>query len=98
MANNTAGIRGELLLNLALDEIYHDTSVEPQLARLVVHATLIDARSRALIARKTFTENAPVADPAAASAVTALNEAATALIDDMTGWVETQSKQASKSK
>ncbi len=96
VANNTAGIRGDMLLNLALDEIYHDTSVTPQQARIVMQASLIDVPSRSLIARRTFVETAPVDDPDAVSAVAALNAAATALTDHLTQWVEEKSERRAK--
>lgn len=93
VAGETAGVRGDLMLNLALDEIYHDTSSTPQQARIVLQAALVDMNTRALIAKHIFVEAASVSAPDASSAVAALNVATTALIDKIVYWVERSSEQ-----
>ncbi len=92
VANATAGIRGDLLLNLSLEEIYHDTAAQPPVARIALQAALIQASDRSLLARKRFESTAQVKTPDAASAVTALNSATTELIDQLSAWVEQQSQ------
>lgn len=96
VANSTAGIRGDLVLNLSLDEIYHDTIAQPASAKLVLHATLIESSTRSLIARKRFAHSAGVSDPEAASAVKALNQATSSLIDELSEWVEQRSRSVAK--
>lgn len=92
VANTTAGIRGDLLLNLSLEEIYHDTATQPPVARISLQAALIRVSNRSLIARQQFQQAAVVSSPDAASAVTAMNAATTDLIDELADWVEKQSQ------
>ena len=46
VAASTAGVRGDLLLSLRLDELYLDVSVEPARVRLGISAELVDWRQR----------------------------------------------------
>ena len=93
VASSTAGIRGDLLLNLTLDEMYHDTTASPPLARVVVRAVLVDPRQRRQLAQQRFEKTSVVANPDAVSAVRAINAATTDLLDDLSSWVEQQSHQ-----
>ncbi|MEZ5740478.1 MAG: ABC-type transport auxiliary lipoprotein family protein [Burkholderiaceae bacterium] len=97
VASATAGIRADLVLNLTLDEIYHDTLQLPGTGRVVVVAELIDPRTRSLLGRQRFQAEAPVAEPAAASAVRALSEALTRLLDELGAWVRETASGAARS-
>lgn len=88
VAGSTAGIRGDLVLNLTLDELYHDAQASPQQGRIAMHAELIDLRTRTLVARRDFEAARTVRDSDSAGAVAALNEALTAMLGDLALWVE----------
>ncbi len=93
VASSTAGIRGDLLLNLTLDEMYHDTTASPPVARVVVRAVLVDPAQRRQLAQQRFETTSVVANPDAVSAVRAINTATTSLLDELSSWVEQQSLQ-----
>jgi ABC-type uncharacterized transport system auxiliary subunit len=88
VAQGTAGIRGDIVLNLALEHLYHDVSTTPGLARVAIAAELVDWRDRALVARRTFERTAPVARESADAAVDAINRALADLLDELVAWVE----------
>lgn len=86
------GAKGALRLNTHLEEIYHDASQEPGTARITVAAELVDAASRAVLARRTFTRSAPAASYDAPGAVSGFNQALAALLGDIEGWVDAESR------
>ena len=88
VASTTAGVKGDLVLNLRLDEFYHDVSAAPGSARVEVTAELVDATGRAVLARRRFTQSAPVASENARAAVVAFNQATAALLDEVAAWIE----------
>ena len=88
VAQSTSGVRGQLLLNVSLDELWHDASAEPGAMRIAASAELIDWRTRALVARRSFSALVPVNQPAAAAAAAASNRAVAALLDELAPWVE----------
>lgn len=92
VAESTAGIRGDLLLQLSLDEIYHDAAAVRPVGRVAVRAELIDSRNRTLVARERFEAQAPVATSDAAGAVRAMNAATGQMLDDVARWVEVKSR------
>lgn len=94
VAPTTAGVRGEVVLHLRLEEFYHDVSEKPGSVRIEATAVLVDSVQRTLIARRRFVESAPVADENARAAVSALNQATSALLDEMAAWVEAAAAQA----
>jgi cholesterol transport system auxiliary component len=79
-----------LVLETHLDEIYHDAAVPPGTSRIVITATLVDAASRAAIARRTFVHSAPATSYDAPGAVRAFDVALSALLDDVMAWVDTE--------
>jgi len=87
------GAKGVLRLNTHLEEIYHDASQEPGTARITIAAELVDGASRAVLARRTFTRSAPAASYDAPGAVSGFNQALAALLGDIEGWVDAQSRQ-----
>jgi len=88
VAQSTAGVRGDLMLNLSLEHLYHDVSSSPGRARVALIAELLHWRERVLLARRSFERTAPVAREAADAAVDATNRAFSALLDDLCPWVE----------
>lgn len=85
--SSTAGVRGDLLLTLRLDELYLDTSVQPAQARLGVTAELIDWRQRTLLARRRLQHAAVVNQADAAGLAAAGSRALGALLDELAPWV-----------
>jgi len=88
VAQSTAGVRGDLLLRLALDDLYHDVTRPPGEACVGITAELVDWRARVLLGRRVFEHRAPVAEPSAAAAATATSLAVGALLDALAPWVE----------
>jgi cholesterol transport system auxiliary component len=88
VASTVAGVRGDLVLSLRLDELLHDDSVQPGAVRLSVTADLLDWRTRQLVARRTFEHSAPVPLREARGAARAANEAVTAMLDALSVWTE----------
>jgi len=88
------GVAGDLLLNISVNDFYHDAAASPGTARVEVAAELIDRNTRKLIARQTFAATAPVADPNSAAAATALSAASTKVLDDLVVWIEARSTPA----
>jgi len=93
VATSTVGLRGDISLNLTLDELFHDTVNSPEQARLVVTAELVNQRQRKLIARRQFTNEFPIETPTAANAVRAMSESLSTLLDNLEIWVVDNSRQ-----
>lgn len=89
---NAAGMSGDLqgdwLLDLRVDEFYHDVSVKPGQVRLVVQADLINRRSQQLQASRTFHLHAEAPTHDAAGAVAGFAAATTLWLDQVSTWVE----------
>lgn len=85
---STSGLRGELLLRVALEELLHDAADEPGAGRVAVDAELIDWTRRTRIARRRFARSAPAQAANAAGAASAISRALTDLLDDLAPWVE----------
>lgn len=83
-----SGVRGDLVLNLHLAELYHDAADAPGRARVVLVAELLDPARRTLLARRTFEQSAPAASYDAPGAVRGFSEAVAALLDDIAAWVD----------
>ena len=86
VVQSVAGVRGDLLLTLRIDELTHDDSVQPGQMRLAVVAELVDWRHRRFIQRQRFEHSAPVVTADAQGASQAANVAATALLDSLAVW------------
>lgn len=85
------GVAGDLLLNITVNDFFHDATSSPGAARVDVAAELIDRNTRKLIARQTFVASAAVEQANSAAAAAALSEASTKLLDDLAAWVEAKS-------
>jgi len=88
------GVAGDLLLNLEVNDFFHDAAATPGTARVDVAAELIDRATRKLIARQNFTAVAPVAQENSTAAAAALSAASTKVLDDLVAWLETKSASA----
>lgn len=87
VASTTAGIRGDVVLNTRLEEFYHDAGANPGSVRIEVSAEIVDLGARTLVSRRSFAQSAPVAGGNAQAAVAAFNQAATALLGEISAWV-----------
>ena len=97
VAQSTAGVRGELMLNLTLEHLYHDVSTSPGRARIAIVAELVQWRTRSLIARRSFERSAPAERETAAAAFDATGRALAALLDDLSAWVEAEAQKPAAS-
>lgn len=88
VAQSTAGVRGDLMLRLSLDEFVHDAAVPPGRVRVALRADLIEWSDRTLLARRVFTASEPLATEDAAAAVAGFNRAVTRVLDELAPWVE----------
>lgn len=88
VAATTAGVKGDLVLNTRLEELYHDASANSASVRVEVSAELVDYGARTVVARRRFTQSAPTAGEAAPAAVAAFNQAVTVLLDEVSAWIE----------
>ncbi|MEZ5596133.1 MAG: ABC-type transport auxiliary lipoprotein family protein [Pseudomonadales bacterium] len=82
------GVGGDLLLGIAVEDIYHDAAEKPGVARLTVRADLINRQSRTLLARRTFAATARLAAANPAAFTRAMGEATATLFDELVPWLE----------
>jgi ABC-type uncharacterized transport system auxiliary subunit len=80
------GVSGDLMLNITVDELVHDTVAARGRVRLT--AELVDRADRSLVARRRFEAEAPVASANAQGAVDALSHALTSVLDELLPWLE----------
>ena len=85
----TAGsyVRGDMLLDTALVEFYHDARNAPGEVRLVLRAELVDLRQRTVRARRVFEQQVPLASYDAAGAAEASSVAVGRVLDDLADWL-----------
>lgn len=88
VAQTLAGVRGDVVLSLRLDELIHDDSGAAGAVRASLTAELVDWRSRTLVARRAFSQRAAVPSRDARGAAAAASAAVTALLDELAPWVE----------
>jgi len=84
----TAGVNADVLLNVTVEELYHDLAVKPTVVRVQLAGEVVDWRSRTLMGRRSFAAVTPVAQDDAKSAVDAINRAVTQILDALVPWVE----------
>jgi len=89
VASTTAGVRGDVVLNTRLEELYQDTGASPGRVVVEVTAELVDYTERTMVARQRFAQSAATGGDNAVAAVSAFNQALTALLDEVSAWVET---------
>jgi ABC-type uncharacterized transport system auxiliary subunit len=80
------GLRGNLVLNVTVDELVHDTVTAR--GRLHLTVELIDRANRSLVARHRFATEAPVTQENSRGAADALSRALTAALDEVMAWLE----------
>ena len=80
-------VRGDVLLDTALVEFYHDASSEPGQMRLVLRAELVDLKQRKLLGRRVFEQSAPLATFDAAGAAQASSQVVGYVLDDLSAWL-----------
>lgn len=90
VAQTLSGVRGDVVLTLRLDELIHFDGAAPGSVRATVTAELVDWRTRTMVGRRTFSQQAPVATRDARGAAAAASVAVTALLDELTPWVATR--------
>ena len=88
------GVAGDLLLNISVNDFFHDAASPPGTARVEVTAELIDRNTRKLVARQTFAATAPVAQANSAAAAASLSEASTKILDELAAWTEAKAAPA----
>jgi len=88
VASTTSGVRGDLILNTRLEELYQDTSASPGRVVVEVTAEIVDHAERTMMARRRFTQSIATTGDNAAAAVTAFNQATTTLLEEVSAWVE----------
>jgi cholesterol transport system auxiliary component len=86
VAPATAGVSGTFVLSTHLEEIYHDASISPGQARIVLTAELSDPARRSNPAQRRFTASAPVATADAEGAVQAFDVVLGPLLDEIADW------------
>jgi cholesterol transport system auxiliary component len=81
-----SGVGGDLVLNLTVNELVHDTVAAS--GRLELTLELVDRTTRTLVARRRFNAAAPVTQENARGAVEALSQALTTVLDEVVPWLE----------
>ena len=94
VAATTAGVKGDLVLNTRLEELYHDASAGRGSVRVEMSAVLVDRVQRTVVARHDFAQSASTESDTAAAAVVAFDRAVTALLDEESAWVEDMARPA----
>lgn len=87
VASTTAGAKGDLILNTRLEELYVDASARPASVRITLAAELVDLGQGVIIARHRFEKSTPTVGDSASEAVVAFDNAATALLGEVSAWV-----------
>jgi ABC-type uncharacterized transport system auxiliary subunit len=83
-------VRADLLLTLAVEEIYHDVAQEPGQARLSLRATLYRRHERQQLAKRSFSASVAVPEARAAAAAGAMNQAVAEIFDQLIPWLESE--------
>lgn len=86
VASAGAPVRADWLLELRLEQFFHDDVSPPGMARIELAAELIDWRARRAIGQRRFAHSEPLADESAAQAAAAFNRALARLLDELQGW------------
>ena len=80
----------EYVLVTHVNEIYHDAVESPGSARVSLEADLVLAKSKQIVASRTFTGAAQASSYDATGAVQGFDYALRALLDDLVAWVRTE--------
>ncbi|HEX7971419.1 MAG TPA: ABC-type transport auxiliary lipoprotein family protein [Thiobacillus sp.] len=82
-------VRGDLLLDTELVELYHDATSNPGQVRLELRAELVDLKQRKLLGRRVFEQQVPLTRFDAAGAAQASSQAVGRVLDDLSTWLAT---------
>jgi cholesterol transport system auxiliary component len=88
VASTTAGVKGDIMVNTRLEELYQDTSASPGRVVMEVTAEIVDYTERTVVARRRFSQSVATGGDNAAAAIAAFNQATTSLLDEASAWVE----------
>jgi ABC-type uncharacterized transport system auxiliary subunit len=83
-----AGVAPDLLLTLTLDQLDHELTGDAGRLVLALSATLVDWKARRPIAWRRFSAVEPAVTADAEGAVAAASRAATAVLEELSPWVE----------
>jgi len=86
VVSTVAGVRGDLLLTLSLEDLTHDDSSAPGQVNVACTAELLDWRQHRFIARTRLRRSVAVNSRDAKGAATAASQAVSLLLDDLTAW------------
>jgi len=81
-----SGVDGALLLRVQLDDLYHDATTTPGIARITLTAQLSNPRARTPIDKRTFSASAPATSYDAAGAAAGLRQALQRALDEIVSW------------
>jgi cholesterol transport system auxiliary component len=82
-----SGVHGDYRLNTRLIDFYHDAAYTPGMALVVLEADLVRHDSAALVVRRIFVAQIPVASFDAAGAADALGRGANQVMDELAIWL-----------
>jgi cholesterol transport system auxiliary component len=88
VAAPTSGVRADVVLEVAVEDFYHDAAASPSLARVILVCEIVDWRTRALLGRQRFAAVAALETEDAAGAAAALSRATAQAVDALAPWVE----------
>jgi cholesterol transport system auxiliary component len=84
--------RAGLVLNVRLQEMYHDAADPPGTARVELATELVDGPTRTVLARRGFSQSVPAKTFDAPGAVHAFNQAVGRLLDGIEQWVAAEAR------
>jgi ABC-type uncharacterized transport system auxiliary subunit len=87
-------LRADWLLAVSLDELHHDVSSPPGVARFALTADLFDRRTRTRVAHARFASTAPTPTADSAAAAEALSHAIAQAFDELVPWLESNLQHA----
>lgn len=90
VAQSTAGVRGDLLLRVTLDDLWHDVTAAPGTAVLAMGLELIDWTRHRQIARQVLEVRVPVDRDDAAAAAAGFSLALTTALGQACDWIESR--------
>lgn len=88
VAQSGSNVRGDWLLITEFLDFYHDAAQQPGAVKVTFRAEVVDLKTRALLARKTFTQSVDVSTYNAAGAHKAFNEASTRTLNELADWLK----------
>jgi ABC-type uncharacterized transport system auxiliary subunit len=81
-------LQADWLLTLAVDDVHHDVSRDPGVARMALTVDLFDRRSRTRVARHQFRAESTALRADSAAAAAAMSQCVATLFDALLPWLE----------